>query len=176
MTLNHLSRGFIGSIAVCVAASQAQAQDSGKLAPNAPADRPVSAADICQWNAMVAATKPYTDRARSSYPAAKQRFIRGLPPKESFFVTAVLHDSLGHHEQVFIAVDSIVGTTISGRVWNDLLIVRGYRRGQRYEMPEADLVDWLIAKPDGTEEGNEVGKFLDTYTPPQTCSDRASTD
>jgi hypothetical protein len=27
------------------------------------------------------------------------------------------------------------------------------------------LLDWLITRPDGTEEGNVVGKFIDTYRP-----------
>jgi hypothetical protein len=29
----------------------------------------------------------------------------------------------------------------------------------------------MIAKPDGSEEGNVVGKFLDTYRPPATCGE-----
>jgi hypothetical protein len=29
----------------------------------------------------------------------------------------------------------------------------------------------MISNPDGSEEGNEVGKFLDTYTPPAACAD-----
>lgn len=41
-------------------------------------------------------------------------------------------------------------------------LVRQYRRGDHNELKEADLVDWLISKPDGSEEGNVVGKFLDT--------------
>ena len=41
----------------------------------------------------------------------------------------------------------------------------GYGMGQFYSLPESQLIDWMIAKPDGTEEGNEVGKFLDTYHP-----------
>ena len=165
------------AFALILAASSVKtgAQESPKVAPNAPPDQPVSAADLCQWSAMVQAIKPYRDRARRSYPSAKQRFIRGLPPRESFFITAILTDALGHHEQVFIAVDSVVESKIVGRVWNDILLVRGYQRGQRYETPEVDIVDWLISKPDGTEEGNEVGKFLDTYRPPQTCSSAAST-
>ena len=32
-------------------------------------------------------------------------------------------------------------------------------------MKESDVLDWTISKPDGTEEGNFVGKFLDTYKP-----------
>jgi len=43
--------------------------------------------------------------------------------------------------------------------------VTGYKHGDTYSFPEADLLDWTISKPDGTEEGNFVGKFLDTYQP-----------
>ena len=42
-------------------------------------------------------------------------------------------------------------------------VVSGYAYKQPYSFPESELVDWLIAKPDGSEEGNVVGKFLDTY-------------
>jgi hypothetical protein len=48
-------------------------------------------------------------------------------------------------------------------------IVHGYRLGDRYTFPESELRDWLIAKPDGSEEGNYVGKFLDGYEPPRSC-------
>ena len=118
---------------------------------------------------MIAAIKPYSERARSTYPAVKQRFLKGLPPRQSFFVTVALSDSAGRHEQVFLLVDSISNSRIVGRIWNDILLVRGYRRGQRHEISEAQIVDWLVSKPDGSEEGNEVGKFLDTYSPP-TCT------
>ncbi len=39
------------------------------------------------------------------------------------------------------------------------------RRQQEYSFNEDELLDWLISKPDGSEEGNVVGKFLDTYGP-----------
>ena len=39
----------------------------------------------------------------------------------------------------------------------------GYRGGDAYSFPETDLIDWTISKPDGTEEGNFVGNFLDSY-------------
>ena len=29
--------------------------------------------------------------------------------------------------------------------------------------PESELVDWVITHPDGIEEGNVVGKFLDEW-------------
>ena len=35
--------------------------------------------------------------------------------------------------------------------------------GDSYQFSESDLLDWLITHPDGSEEGNFVGKFLDSY-------------
>ena len=55
--------------------------------------------------------------------------------------------------------------TVSGVISTAIYAVAGYRNGQPYSFPESELVDWLISKPDGSEEGNVVGKFLDTYQP-----------
>jgi hypothetical protein len=91
--------------------------------------------------------------ARASFPAARARFERGLPPRHTFFVSTWLRDSAGRQELVFIEV------------------VRGYAYRQAYTFTVADLVDWMVARPDGSEEGNEVGKFLDTYMAPAACAD-----
>lgn len=162
----------LGAIAAAVAgASVANAQRPVELAPNAPKDRPVPASEICQRSAMYDAIAPFVAKARASYPDAKRRFLAGLPRGETFFVTVRLRDSLDRDEQVFIAVDSIVGDRIGGRIWSQIEVVQGYHYRQPYSFPETELVDWLIAKPDGSEEGNVVGKFLDTYQPPATCTD-----
>ncbi len=96
-------------------------------------------------------------------------YLAGLPPRHTFFVTALLVDEQSRREQVFIAVDGIRQGIISGKIWNRVDVVHGYQLGDYYSFPESDLRDWLIAKPDGTEEGNFVGKFLDGYEPPRTC-------
>ena len=85
------------------------------------------------------------------------------------FVTTILTDTAKRHEQVFVAVDSIVGTRIHGTIASDIGIVAGHHAGQRYSLDEADLIDWMFANPDGSEEGNVVGKFMETYTPPKSC-------
>jgi hypothetical protein len=66
---------------------------------------------------------------------------------------------------VFLAVDSLARDSIFGRIWNQIGVVRGYRLRDRLAIREAALLDWLITKADGSEEGNVVGKFLDTYHP-----------
>lgn len=145
-------------------------QDAPQLAPNAPIDSPVQAAEKCIWQAIDRAMQPYIAQAKSTWPRARQRYLAGLPPRHSFFVTALLVDAQDRREQVFIAVNAIRDGIISGKIWNRVEVVHGYRLGDRYAFPETDLRDWLIAKPDGTEEGNFVGKFLDSYEPPSTCA------
>jgi uncharacterized protein YegJ (DUF2314 family) len=152
--------------------ARAHAQSpSGRLAPNAPVDRPVTATARCQWTALVKAVEPYAAKARASYPDARRRFLDRSLPRRSMFVTTRLHDASGHDEQVFVAVDSIVGSKIHGTLASEIGVVQGYRYGQPYSLSEDDLVDWMFANPDGTEEGNVVGKFMDTYVPPRTCRD-----
>ena len=160
---------FAAALATLIPIATA-AQRPVEIAPNAPQDRPFSAHDWCQWDSTVRAMEPYVARARATYPAAKQRFLAGLPPGHTFFVTARLRDSVGRMEQVFVVVDTIVKDRIIGRIWSNILTVRGYRHGQAYEVPERELIDWMVARPDGSEEGNIVGNFLDNYQPPA-CAD-----
>ena len=142
-----------------------QAQEADKLsplAPNAPADNAVKANDEKKFDELL---KPYVEKARKTYPDAKERYLAGLPAKHVFFVTAKLRDSAGVWEQVFIEVKEIREGKIKGLIANDILSVSGYKLGDHYEVAESEIVDWTISKPDGSEEGNFVGKFLDTYKP-----------
>lgn len=134
------------------------------LAPNAPVDKPQPVKSD-QQKALDEAIKPYIEKARKTYPAAKERFLAGLPPKHFFFVTTRLHDAAGHWEQVFIAVKEIKDGIITGLIASDIETVSGYKAGDKYSLPESELMDWTVSKPDGTEEGNFVGNFLDTYKP-----------
>ena len=112
------------------------------------------------------ATAPYVEQARNTYPQAKRRYLAGLPRGYRFSAVTKLH-SPGRVEAVFVAVTSIKGNLITGRIDNEILSVAGYKAGDMYTFPEAELVDWVILRPDGKEEGNVVGKFLDTWKRPQ---------
>jgi hypothetical protein len=160
------------------ASSAAHAQRPVEVAPNAPLDRPFTSTLRCQLEVLKRAIAPLSAAGRASFPAARARFERGLPPHQSFFVSTWLHDSAGREELVFVAVDSITGAQgavrIAGRIFSPVDVVRGYVYRQPYTFRGADLVDWMIARPDGSEEGNGVGKFMDTYVPPPTCGDSAT--
>jgi hypothetical protein len=135
-----------------------------QLAPNAPKDQPVGLQEN-QFAAFEQAIAPHVAKARATYAEARERYLSGLPNGHTFFVTTRLHDKQGRWEQAFIRVSSIADGKIHGRIASELTVVTDLRFGQMYSMPESELLDWLIAKPDGTEEGNVVGKFLDTYRP-----------
>jgi hypothetical protein len=126
-------------------------------------DDPVSSSSAKDASAVEEAIKPYVEQARKTYPEAKTRFTAGLPAKQSFYVVTRLKDEKGRLEQVFVRVDKIEDGYISGRIRSRIVAVEGYKYGDTYRLPEKDMVDWVIASPDGTEEGNVVGKFLDTY-------------
>ena len=38
---------------------------------------------------------------------------------------------------------------LDGIIANQIVVVNGYSRGQKYSVKEPDILDWLISKPDG---------------------------
>jgi hypothetical protein len=163
----HLRTFFLLLVASCAATGQRQ---DVHLAPTAPQDRPVqiSAANpneaLAKWRTLVA---PHVEKAKTTYPGAKSRYLAGLPPQQTFFVTTLLRDGQGHFEYVFIVVQRIAEHSVTGQIATQVIQVRGYRDGDTVTFPEAEVMDWMISKPDGSEEGNLVGKFLDTLSQEQ---------
>lgn len=154
----------LAGVIVALLVSATAAAQEASVAPNAPKDKPVSATgdEVRQFEEAI---RPHVETARKTYPQAKERFLKGLPPKHTLFITTRLRDAAGRFEQVFVAVSEIKGGRISGHIWSDITSVSGYKPGDPYTFPEGELIDWTISRPDGTEEGNFVGKFLDTYQP-----------
>jgi hypothetical protein len=147
-----------------LAQQQQQPASPPALSPSAPEDKP-QALSAEQVKKFEEAIKPYVEKARKTYPDARKRFLAGLPPKHSFYITTRLHDEQGRFEQVFIAVKEIKEGTIKGIIASDITTITKYKFGDLYSFPESELMDWTIALPDGSEEGNFVGKFLDEYKP-----------
>ncbi len=129
-------------------------------------DKPSRAAGQKQIDQLLEAEKPYIAKGRATYPAAKKRYLAGLPQGYTFTVRKHLADRGGdRNEEVFVYVDAIKGGKVSGRIASELTAVRSYRQGQRIFFSESEVLDWTIIHPDGSEEGNYVGKFIDTYKP-----------
>lgn len=115
------------------------------------------------------AVAPYVTKARATYPAAKKRFLAGLPPGHMFAVMVRLQtidDARKEVRQadVFVDVHAIKNGKIYGRI-NSPMPIRGHKRGDLISFRESEIINWVIQRPDGSEEGNAVGKFLDHYKP-----------
>ena len=129
-------------------------------------DRPRGSASYETWNEAVRAMQPHVDRARATWPATRARYLRGLAAGEQLFVTVRLRDADARVEQAYVTVQRIERGLIDGRIRSQTRTVSGYRAGDFHRLPESELVDWTIVRADGSEEGNVVGKFLETYRPP----------
>jgi uncharacterized protein YegJ (DUF2314 family) len=145
-----------------VMACPSVAYTQSTLAPNAPEDKPVGFTGD-QHQRLLKAVAPYVAQARKTWPTAKANYLKGLPPKHVFFVTVELADMRGKREITFVEVQKIENGIITGLIANEISTVSGYKAGQRFSIAEAEIWDWTISKPDGTEDGNLVGKFLETY-------------
>ena len=111
---------------------------------------------------------PYIEKARATYPAAKKRFLAGLPPGHMFAVMIRLrHIDKAKKEvtvnDVFVRVQAIKNDKVYGRL--DPVFIAGYKEGDPISFPESEIINWVIVRPDGSEEGNYVGKFMDHYKP-----------
>lgn len=131
-----------------------------------PPDMPVRAAGDKQIDSLVKAEEPYIAKGRATFAAAKKRFLAGLARGEIFYVRKRLIDPGDkRNEEVFIEVSAIKDGTVAGRIASELTVVRSFRRWHPISFPESDVLDWTILHPNGREEGNYVGKFIDTYKP-----------
>jgi hypothetical protein len=128
------------------------------IAENAPADcdGTFSAIDL------EAIVKEMAPKALEGWPSAKARYLAGLPERHSLFVTILLTGDSGQLEYLFVAVDGLENDEIRGRVWNEVRQIKDLYHGASIALPEDSISDWLITKPDGTEEGNLIGKYMDT--------------
>jgi uncharacterized protein DUF2314 len=132
------------------------------VANRVPLDRPVKVTSKDAEARFRQRIEPYVKQARATYPGAKRRYLAGLPSGEKFYVTTQLRNEDGRFEQIFILVQRIQARTITGRIASDIQVVQGYKRGDVHRVAENEILDWLIARRDGSEDGNFVGKFLDT--------------
>ncbi|WP_139925324.1 hypothetical protein [Hymenobacter sp. DG01] len=98
--------------------------------------------------------------ARRTLPQARQRYLRGLPAGTGFYLTARVLNEAATPEPVVILVDTWQGTHISGRIVR--LAPDGRPTpGATADFEETAVLDWILLRANGAEEGNFLGKYLD---------------
>lgn len=142
-------------------AAQVQAVKKIAIERLAPVDKPISGQNAAK---VEEAMRPYIEQARKTLPDAKTRYSKGLPKGQTFFVTIKLKNPDGRTEQSFIRVESWKADVIEGKLASTVSLP-GHKEGEKVVVDEKEVLDWTISKEDGTEDGNFVGKFLDTWKP-----------
>lgn len=112
---------------------------------------------------VLQAIAPFVADGRASYPRARDRFLAGLPENHHFLIFTRLTDSERRAEFVFVLVARISAGVVAGTIASPTRALKGYAQGDAIEVPESDVLDWVISKPDGTEEGNVVARFLNYW-------------
>ncbi|WP_072053026.1 DUF2314 domain-containing protein [Hymenobacter terrenus] len=152
----------------CPAIAQTQSQPSdAAVVPNTPTDHPIiifsseSNTSLTELDRHIA---PAVRKARTTLGQAKRRFLTGLPTGQALYLTTRIKDPNGLVEQMFVRVAHWRGKQIEGTIANQLDVVKTYQQNQTITFPESAMLDWTISRPDGSEEGNYVGKLLDADT------------
>jgi hypothetical protein len=155
--VNHvLISALLASLCVSCAARSPERNSS-----HPPEDQPIH----CESDGVAHLSdliQSYVEEARNTYPTARLKWELGLPNGHRFLITTRFWHSENHFEQVFVRVSDIEFGTIYGHIANEPM-GPGFKIWDSYEFSESELLDWTIQHPDGTEEGNVVGKFIDRY-------------
>ena len=111
---------------------------------------------------------PYVAKSRATYPAAKKRFLAGLPPGYKFLVMLRFfhrdeRTGKATAEDMLVHVQRIEKGRVYGRLANAPVVVRSVKYGDSVSRPEREITNWIIEHPDRSEEGNYVGKFLEKH-------------
>ncbi|WP_152981611.1 hypothetical protein [Hymenobacter sp. AT01-02] len=99
--------------------------------------------------------------ARRTLSQARQRYQRGLPAGTNLYLTARVLNEVAAPEPVLVAVDTWQGNHISGRIVRTTADGRATTATDPVDFDEPAVLDWLVLRPDGAEEGNYLGKFLE---------------
>ena len=143
---------------VIIATAACSAADQVAPPMTAPQDEPIEFNNPAVLDSII---QPYVQMARKTYAEAKGRFMKGLPADRKFLVTVRAYDEAGNFEQIFVEVHKIEAGQVKGAVSMSSGKLPGLAPGDKVAIPEDQVLDWCFLSPDGTQEGNVVGKFLD---------------
>ena len=135
--------------------------NSAPVAANAPADNPVEMSGHDKIEDHMKELEPVIAEAQKTLPDAKKKYMKGLGQGEAFFLTVNLREGK-NVERVFVRVTKWKNEDIEGTIANDIMVLSGYKNGQPISFKESEVLDWTITKPDGSEEGNYIGKYIDS--------------
>lgn len=102
-----------------------------------------------------------SEKARERLPELRSAFNAGLAPGESLLVKAPFKTPDDSNEWMWVEVISWKGDSITGLLRNEPFDIPDLHAGQKVEVSQEDVFDYIRQLPDGTLEGNETGKVID---------------
>ena len=129
----------------------------------APTDKSVRTTSEAENARLDKAIEPYVAKARAGLPALKKRFDGGMPKDEMLMLTIRVYDPDKKFEQVFVTVQSWTDKEVTGTIASELMGIKSKKMGDEVTFDPKEILDWTIERSDGTEDGNVVGNFLNTF-------------
>lgn len=109
--------------------------------------------------------------AQRTLARTRHRFARGLPADTHLYLTARLLNEAAVPEPVVVRVASWEAGRVAGHIVRLDATSKPVATAPA-EFEETAALDWSLLRPDGSEEGNYLGKFLDLQDRLTTLSDR----
>jgi uncharacterized protein YegJ (DUF2314 family) len=99
--------------------------------------------------------------ARSRLPALEKAFNTGFEPGEYLMVKAPFKTPGGGHEWMWVEVTAWRGDEIRGLLKNEPSDIPALHAGQRVQVSQAEVFDYIRRGADGRQEGNETSKIIE---------------
>lgn len=107
------------------------------------------------------ALKAASEAARARLPALQRAFAQGLAPGEYILVKAPFDTPKGGVEWMWVEVTAWKGDAITGLLQNDPFNIPDLHAGQKVQVSQARLFDYIRRFPDGRQEGNETARLIE---------------
>jgi uncharacterized protein YegJ (DUF2314 family) len=103
-----------------------------------------------------------SQRAKQQFPELKAQFNQGLAPGYSMMVKIPFATNNGGNEWMWVEVTKWKEIEMEGILQNDPYEIKDLKAGALIKFNESDIFDYLLNNPDGSFEGNETGKILES--------------
>ena len=100
--------------------------------------------------------------ALRTLPQAKKRFLAGLATGDQFLLSVRVVANDTSFRQASARVLGWHGTTVQALLLPNAADSAGPRESTPVSFPETAVLDWTLLRASGREEGNYVGRFIDT--------------
>ena len=101
-----------------------------------------------------------SERAKTKIPKLKKLFLDGLPLNSHLLIKFPFDNKDGEREWMWVEITKWKADIIDGLLQNEPRLIPTLKAGQKVSKNINDMFDYILFKPDGSQEGNETGKII----------------